>query len=84
VEVIVTKPLWLKLQKYNLWGIVKDSIKVSSSVKFNGNGHIKFITKDKVMSYRYNFLEEEYNTLKKITQMYISEVFDYFEPEFLD
>jgi hypothetical protein len=79
----INKPLWLKLQKYNLWGIIKDSYKVSS-LKFNGNNHIKFITKDKVMSYRYNFLEEEYNTLKKITQMYISEVFDYFEPEFLD
>jgi len=80
----INKPLWLKLQKYNLWGIVKDSIKVSSSVKFNGNGHIKFITKDKVMSYRYNFLEEEYNTLKKITHLYLLEVWDYFEPEFLD
>jgi len=81
----INKPLWLKLQKYNLWGIVKDSIKVSSSVKFNGNGHIKFITKDKIMSYRYNnFLEEEYNTLKKITHLYLLEVWDYFEPEFLD
>jgi hypothetical protein len=80
----INKPLWLKLQKYNLWGIVKDSIKLSSSVKFNGNGHIKFITKDKVMSYRYNFLEEEYNTLKKITHLYLLEVWDYFEPEFLD
>ena len=79
----INKPLWLKLQKYNLWGIVKDSIKVSSSVKKrNGNNHIKFITKEKVMSYRYNnFLEKEYNTLKKITQLYLSEVWDYFEPD---
>jgi hypothetical protein len=80
------KPLWLKLQKFNLWRIIEDSIKVSSDKSY-GNNYIKFITKDKVMNCRYNDfenLEKEYNTLKKITQLYLSEVWDYFEPEFLD
>lgn len=79
------KPLWLKLQKYNLWTIVNDSIKVSSvNSKENRNNFIKFITNDKVMSYRYNNfknLEKEHRTLIKITSEYLSEVWDYFEPD---
>jgi len=79
------KPLWLKLQKYNLWTIVNDSIKVSSvNSKGNRNNFIKFITNDKVMSYRYNNfvnLEKEHRTLIKITSEYLSEVWDYFEPD---
>jgi hypothetical protein len=79
------KPLWLKLQKYNLWKIVKDSIKVSSvNSRENRNNYIKLITKDKVMSYRYNNfknLEKEQRTLIKIISEYLSEVWDYFEPD---
>jgi len=79
------KPLWLQLQKYNLWKIVQDSIKVSS-VNSTGirNNFIKFITKDKVMSYKYNNfrnLEKEHKTLLKITSDFLSEVWDYFEPD---
>lgn len=79
------KPLWLKLQKYNLWKIVKDSIKVSSvNSRENRNNYIKLITKDKVMSYRYNNfknLEKEQRTLLKIISEYLSEVWNYFEPD---
>jgi len=79
------KPLWLKLQKYNLWKIVKDSIKVSSvNLRENRNNYIKLITKDKVMSYRYNNfknLEKEERTLIKIISECLSEVWNYFEPD---
>jgi hypothetical protein len=72
------KPLWLKLQKFNLWRIIEDSIKVSP-FKSNGNSYIKFITKSKVMRYEI----KDYNDIKKlqIIDDYLSEIFNYFIPD---
>jgi hypothetical protein len=74
------KPLWLKLQKFNLWRIIEDSIKVSP-FKSNGNSYIKFITKSKVMRYEfkdYNDLKKLHTTQLKIIEDYFSEIFKYF------
>ena len=78
------KPLWLKLQKFNLWRIIEDSIKVSP-FKSNGNGYIiKFITKSKVMRYEfkdYNDIKKLHTTQLKIIEEYLSEIYNYFIPD---
>lgn len=77
------KPLWLKLQKFNLWRIIEDSIKVSP-FKSNGNNYIKFITKGKVMRYEFkdfNDMKKLHTTQLKIFEDYLSEVYNYFIPD---
>ena len=77
------KPLWLKLQKFNLWRIIEDSINVSP-FKSNGNNYIKFITKGKVMRYEFkdfNDIKKLHTTQLKIFEDYLSEVYNYFIPD---
>lgn len=77
------KPLWLKLQKFNLWRIFEDSIKVSP-FKSDGNNYLKFITKSKVMRYEFkdfNDIKKLHTTQLKIIEEYLSEIYYYFIPD---